>query len=327
MDTGPTTPRWRTGEYAEQLRAWVEGELGPVRMTQKKLRAWATVWRIEAGTGVYWAKQNCPSQAFEGPLTALLAELVPDRVLEPVATTDDGILLLPDGGPVLRDVDGGSHDLAAWCRVVGEWAELQRSLLDRTDEISAVGVDTMTADAAVGWVRERAELLHALDPADPRRLDDDQWQALRASEPAIAEAAATLVDLGLPLALNHNDLHDGNAFAVADGRPLRFFDLADAVLTNPMAVLLVPLGQLPDDPRVRGTVTRAWVEVWREVTDEAALWRVLPHALRLAALSRHQAWWRVMRSMTEEELAEWGVAAPYWLARASTSPPDLVALA
>jgi hypothetical protein len=57
-------------------------------------------------------------------------------------------------------------------------------------------------------------------------------------------------------------------------------------------VLLVPLGMLPDDPR--------------------ALSRVLPHGLRLARLSRFEAWWRVLDVMTEAELAEWGVAAPYW---------------
>ena len=326
MDTGATTPRWRTDEYAAELRSWVEGVLGPVEMTQTKLRAWATVWRVDAADGRYWAKQNCPAQAFEGPLTATLADLVPDRVLHPVAVRDDGALLLPHGGPVLRDVDGGSGDLAAWCRVVGEWARLQLSLVEHIDAISEVGVASLPPKALPGWVRERAEVLRALDPADPRHLDDARWQALRLNASVIEEAAAAVADLDLPLALNHNDLHDGNAFVAADGLPLRFFDLADAVLTDPMAVLLVPLGQLPDDARVRGTVARAWVEVWREAADEDALWRVLPHALRLAACSRHESWWRVMAAMTDDELAEWGVAAPYWLARVAEPPVDVVAL-
>jgi hypothetical protein len=327
MDPGPTTPRWRTEEYAAWLHAWVESVVGPVRMTRRKLRPWATVWRADAADGVYWAKQNCPSQAFEGELTRLLAGLVPDRVLDPVAVRDDdGVFLLPDGGPVLRDVDGGPDDLGAWGRVVAEWATLQRALVPHTGEISDVGVVTLAPGAVVAQALARADDLHTLDPADPRHLDELDWRRVRAAEPALVESAGAVVDLGLPLALNHNDLHDGNSF-VAGEAPLRFFDLADAVLTDPMAVLLVPLGQLPDDSRARGAVVRAWVQVWRETTDESALWRVLPHALRLAAFARHEAWWRVMGAMTEDELIEWGRAAPYWLARLAVPPPDLLVLA
>jgi hypothetical protein len=322
----PTTPYWSTDAYADQLRLWVEDLVGPVQMTRRKLRAWSTVWKVRAADGVYWAKQNCPSQAFEGELTAHMATWIPDRVLEPVAVREDGVFLLPDGGPVLRDVDGGPADLEAWRHVVGEWALLQRDLLAHTDEMTALGVDTVRSEDAVSFVRDRADLLHALDPADARHLDEPRWRAVHASLPAVEDAAEALVALGLPLALNHNDLHDGNAFVAAPGRPLRFFDLADSVLTDPTAALLVPLVMLPDDPRAAGTVAAAWVEVWREVVDEAALWRALPHGLRLARLSRHVAWWRVMTAMTDEELAEWGVAASYWLAKVADPPPDLVRL-
>jgi hypothetical protein len=72
-------------------------------------------------------------------------------------------------------------------------------------------------------------------------------------------------------------------------------------------------------------VTQAWVDVWREVSDEAALWRALPHGLRLARLSRHEAWWRVLTAMTDEELGEWAFAATYWLAKIADPPPEVVA--
>jgi hypothetical protein len=183
----------------------------------------------------------------------------------------------------------------------------------------------MSPATQVSDALRRADELHDLPASDPRHLDARRWEAVRTARPALEEATAAVEDLGLPLTLNHNDLHDANSF-VADGEPLRFFDLADAVLTEPMAVLLVPLGQLADELRTRGAVVRAWVDVWREVTDESALWRVLPHALRLAALARHEAWWRVMPSMTTDELAEWGAAAPYWLARVAEPPPEVLAV-
>ena len=71
------------------------------------------MWRVQARDGVYWAKQSCPSQSFEGDLTPRARDLAPHRMLEPVAVRDDGAFLLPDGGP---------DDLDAWCHVVGEWA-------------------------------------------------------------------------------------------------------------------------------------------------------------------------------------------------------------
>lgn len=322
---GPTSPYWSTEAYAGQLRAWVETLLGPVEMTRKTLRAWSTVWRVQARGGVHWAKQNCPSQAFEGELTAQLSDWVPARVLQPLGVRADGTFLLPDGGPVLSDVDGGPGDLDAWCHVVAEWAQLQRELLPHTDEIAALGVDALHPSDMVSLTLERADLLHGLDTTDTRHLDEARWRAVHASAPALEDAVGVLTELGLPLALNHNDLHDGNAFVASPGRPLRFFDLADAVLTDPTAALLVPLSKLPDDPRSLGVVAGAWVDVWREAFDEAALWRALPHGLRLARLSRHEAWWRVMSAMTDEELAEWGVAAPYWLAKVADPPPDVVA--
>ncbi|MBW8752328.1 MAG: hypothetical protein JF565_13035 [Propionibacteriales bacterium] len=258
----PTTPYWSTDAYADDLRGWVESLLGPVEMTQRKLRAWSTVWQVRAGDGAYWVKQNCPSQAFEGALTARLAAWVPERV-------------------------------------------------------------TLRVEDTVSLARERADLLHGLDPADPCHLDERAWRAVQVGMPAVENAAGALAAVGLPLALNHNDLHDGNAFVAAPGQPLRFFDLADAVLTDPTAALLVPLSMLTD-PRAAGAVASAWVEVWREVVDEATLWRVLPDGLRLGRLSRHQAWWRVMSAMTGEELGEWGYALTYWLAKVADPAPDFV---
>ena len=123
--------------------------------------------------------------------------------------------------------------------------------------------------------------------------------------------------LGLPLSLNHNDLHTSNVFDV-DGQ-MRFFDFGDALLCEPLSTLMVPLNgiahhlEVPvDDPRVLGLAESA-LEVWSDVAALSDLRAALPAALRLARLARCESWIRCFAGMNDAELAEWGDAAAYWL--------------
>ena len=79
-------------------------------------------------------------------------------------------------------------------------------------------------------------------PGDPRRLAPDVADRLRAHLPVVRRWAEQVAALGLPLTLNHNDLHENNVFDV-DGR-LRFFDFGDSLLTDPLGVMLIPLNVL-----------------------------------------------------------------------------------
>jgi hypothetical protein len=127
-----------------------------------------------------------------------------------------------------------------------------------------------------------------------------------------------LGSLGLPLALNHGDLHGRNVFR-GDGGALRFFDWGDAMLTDPTGVLLVPLRMLADalgcgldDPRL-ATVVESWVEVWSDVAPAEQLRAVLPDALRVARVARHESWLRVTTGMTAAERAAWAAGPTQWL--------------
>lgn len=100
---------------------------------------------------------------------------------------------------------------------------------------------------------------------------------------------------------------------------MRFFDLGDALLTEPMSVLLTPVHILadrlscaPDDARL-WRVAEACLEVWSDLVPAPAMRVAFPHALRLARLARHEAWLRVTPPMTPGELADWGSAASEWL--------------
>jgi Ser/Thr protein kinase RdoA (MazF antagonist) len=131
--------------------------------------------------------------------------------------------------------------------------------------------------------------------------------------------------LGLPLTLNHNDLHGNNVFDV-EGR-LLFFDFGDSLVTEPLGMLLVPLNLLgeklhagSDDPRL-WRVANAALEVWSDLVPAAQLRAALPAALQLGRLGRIESWVRCQPSLSDEQLAEWGSAAADWLGTLLEQPP------
>jgi hypothetical protein len=324
---------WATAAFEAELREWVVEVLGGlgvevVSLERVLLRPWSTVWRARGNDGVdYWAKQNCKHQGFEARLLQVLDQLSPDRVVPVVAIDGDrGLHLVPDQGQVLAETIA-PDDVDAWCRVVTQAMDLQRDLTGVEGRLVAAGITTMrTADAA-DYVAVRTGQLSGLPEGDPRRLPGNVASALKELVPTVAGWTEQLAALAIPETLVHNDLHANNVFAVADGR-LRFFDFGDAVLAQPLSALMIPLNilshrfQAPnDDPRLR-RVADAGLEVWSDVVPVSQLRSALPAALQLGRLARAESWLRVCATLTDEELAEYGDAAAWWLG-SLRSPPVL----
>ena len=79
--------------------------------------------------------------------------------------------------------------------------------------------------------------------AERERRDDAARHGLTDAE-RIADGEHQVADLDLPLTLNHNDLHDNNVVVGGTDEPLRFFDLGDAVATEPLGALRIALDTL-----------------------------------------------------------------------------------
>lgn len=319
------TQRWESREFAAELAHWVATEVGLVRSLESaKLRVWAAVWRADTAAGVHYAKQNCQLQSFEAALVALLAELAPHHVV-PVTATDTGrgLLLTPDQGPVFAET--GEEDLDAWAGVLAAGAQLQREVAPAVARLSDVGLTTIAPVDVPSYVDRRVSELAARPADDPMALPSDKAAALEELRPAVAGWVDEVAALGLPMTLNHGDLHAHNVFHVAG--ELRFFDFADSLLTEPLGALLIPLnvlaGQLdsgPDDPRLWRVVEPA-LEVWSDLAPLPALREALPAALQLSRLGRVESWARCCVSMNDVELAEWGAAVPRWLETLLQDPP------
>ena len=320
--------RWAGAAFRAELLAWVTEAVGePRSLAPVKLRPWATVWRAETATGVFYAKQNCTTQAYEAALVVALNDLAAQRVVPLTAVdTTRGLFLTPDLGTPVGDFDtDGDDDLELRCRVVAASAHLQLEVARYVDRLIDVGLTRLAPADCVGYVEERLEAFAALPPGDPRGLPTEQAAAVRAALPQVAVWADRVAALGLPLTLCHNDLHGRNVFEVRG--ELRFFDFADALVTEPLAALLVPLNLLahgrgrPPPPPGRGPGAAPGGEVWSEYAPMAELRAALPAALQLARLARVEAWIRCTAAMSDSELAEWGDSAAYWLGSITQDPP------
>ena len=312
-----TSARWSGDDFRQELSDWVAKAVGPPRgMESVRQRPWSTVWRVDASSGTFFAKQNTPLQGFEARLLSVLSDLAPSHVVPVTAADGDrDLLLTPDQGEVVGDVEDA---LGVVSRVMREAAELQRGLVPHLAALTGAGLTTLAPGDVLPYVQQRLDEISALPAGDACAFEPGAADRLESFLPALAAAVDDVASLGLPMTLNHNDLHTFNVFEV-DGR-MRFFDFGDALLTEPLGALRVPLGGLAqhlecavDDPRLLRAVEPA-LEVWSDLVPIAELRAALPSALRLARLARCESWLRCYASMTSEELGEYGDAASYWLA-------------
>jgi hypothetical protein len=321
-----TSDVWRSEAFDAELRSFVASAVGePDVFEPVKVRPWSAVWRVEAGGAVYFAKQNCPGQAHEARLLTALARIAPEYVVPVVAAdADRDLLLTADLGLTLHQA-GGGHDVATWCRIVGDGARLQHAVAPHADDLD---LTEMPPECATTYVGDAIGRLGALPAGDPRRLSEAVAEQVRALLPTIERWSDQVAELDLPITLNHNDLHANNVVA-SDGPevPLRFFDFGDAVLTEPLGALLIPLNVCaadldagPDDLRLR-RIADAALEVWTDLAPARALRAALPAALQLGRLARIESWRRCIATMTAGERKEFGSAPADWLGTLLADPP------
>ena len=232
-------------------------------------------------------------------------------------------MLFDDAGPTLRATrpgGDGDHDVAAWERILPEYAELQRSV---------EGPAAIAAMLYAGTPDGRPERL-ASELA--RLLDDDRiWgrvlpedreeavsarAALRARLPEIREIAARAAP-SVPASIQHDDFHGGNIVVGPAGD--RFFDWGDASVAHPFATLTATFnsiahhtGRRLDDPifpRLRDVYTEAWTDIAsrNELAEAARL------AIILGCIGKALAWERALLDLDESEMDGHGDSVAGWL--------------
>jgi hypothetical protein len=276
-------PAWRTAalDWLDQhLAAHDLTETGPRRA---RLRPWSVIIRIEAERPV-WFKANPPASRFEPALTEALSRWAPTHVLTPYAVNAErGWSLLPDGGPLLRDLPA---DPRHWEELISQYADLQRALVDHTDEFERIGVPNARVAALPGLFDKIIVDNQTVDASDRARLEK--------ARPRLVDWCAELAAIGIADSIDHADLHDGQILRPGPGR-YTFFDWGDASISHPFCSLLVAAERAADlhGPEIIPRLRDVYLEPWTADHTPAELRRAIELAWRLGQLGRAASWGRL----------------------------------
>lgn len=314
----PFSQRVSTPEWRAEVETWISERLAHAALTatgpieQPRVRPWSTQLVVPTDGGTVWFKANCAAQAFEPRLQALLAQLVPDQVDDPLAV--DGTrswMLTRDRGATLSE--RRTPELRDWQCVVREAAEMQRLVADHGPDVLAAGVPECSPESVSGQFDRMLALLRDRPDDDAAHLPGDVLERLEAARPSVAAAARALADGPLPVTLQHGDLHPGNVFEV-DGR-LRIFDFGDAQWAHPLESLCIPWAATHGDPSLRwDELLAAYHKPWSDLLTIDELAELLIAAVLTQPVNRSVNWWEALMEATDDEWAYWGEAPARHLA-------------
>jgi hypothetical protein len=279
---------------------WIDAHCTPVGPPELiRDRAWATTTRIPTADGPVWFKACAPSHRFEPELVAALARTRPEllpRVLGWEAAR--GWLLTAHAGTSFEQL-GNPPEL--WLRLLPRYAELQRE----------ARVPGGTPDRRVPcWPELYEDMVRSELP-----LRTAEVECLRRFAPRFAELSQELAAHGLPAAVQHDDLHQRNAFM--DGDRPRIVDWGDASLSHPFVSIVAPFRFLEEGNGLSSTdpwfarLRDAYLEPWGDGFLDAFV-----IAERLGRFVYAFGWVVVRRLLQADELPSYDVLFRATLLRA-----------
>jgi hypothetical protein len=289
------TPPWQDPRWLADAQDWIDAACAGAALTRTgpvlvRARPYSVVGRVPTDRGTVWFKASPPASRFEPALLSALAVWQPDRFTAPIAVEQDRAWALTrDGGPTLWEHLERHPDPGAWPATVRRYAQLQLDLAPRAGDLLALGLADLRPASVPGQLDRLLD-----DPAIERVIDAPdgisrrQHRLLRALAPQVREWCAELGELGIPVSLDHADVHSGNIFA-ATGTP---FDWGDAALAHPFASLWVILRTAAGQhaPALTETYLQPWLEAGH---PRPAVDRALLLALRIAPMARALTWGRL----------------------------------
>ena len=234
----PSSLLWVQPTWLEQASSWIDRELyrqGSKRIgliEQPHIRHWSTVLRVPTSIGDIYFKAVVPELAYESALTQTLSHWYPHCMPQVLAAdTEQGWLLMSDGGMRLRETLKTEDDIQHWESLLPIYAQLQKESAKHLNEFLELGVPDRRLAVLPARFQELLSDTEALALNHPSGLSSLEYQHLQDNADLFARLCEQLATFGVPETLHHGDLHDGNVF-IDDGRYL-FFDWGDSSVAHP----------------------------------------------------------------------------------------------
>ncbi len=306
-------PWARRGWLSGALR-WIERQLAALALTPQgpieQLRLWSIscLLRVPTDAGDLYFKAVPPLFATEPRITAGLAARYPGHLPQVLASDlDRGWMLLRDfgGGQALEELP-----LAEWEATLRLWGWIQRSWVDQTDALLALGCQ----DFRLEILAARVDDLRADLPGLPDLTATERAQ-LQAVAPRLPTLCAELAAYALPATLTHGDFHAGNI--LRDGDRTLIYDWTDASVAHPFLDMATIVEWMPGEtqPDARARLWTAYLTAWADQNTPERLREAAKLGEVLGCLRQVLSYQQITASLEPVCRAEMAGGIPMWIRR------------
>jgi len=306
---------WNSEQWREEAAGWIDeacAAYGIERVAGPDF--WpASLHQISALVGTDAAdlvfSTNAPGLTAEAAITITAGELLPDRVVMPLAIDRvAGYMLSPDFGHTLADLKDSVEN---WQLALASLGSFQVALMGNEEAFFDVGMPVVDPQFLPEQFEQALSMHVSLGVQHPLHLDPQQADELHRHITTLSDACAALHRGPVPLSLEHGAFDLAQAVVPAEqGQQARIINFAAAHWAHPFSSLAAPLAAMTqtwncrtDDERVM-RVLGAYLEEFAAYGNADELYDLIAPACLVAPLSQHETWLRLLLDASEEQLQE-----------------------
>ncbi|MCW4466688.1 hypothetical protein OK351_14430 [Glutamicibacter sp. MNS18] len=304
---------WNSKEWREDTAAWIDAACeaygihreGEIEFWPAALQQISALVHTDAADLVFTA--NAPGLSAEPSITVVAGELVPERVVMPLAIDRNaGYMLSPDFG---HTMDALETTVENWEFALRSLASLQVALMGQEEAFFDAGMPVIDPQFLPDQF-DQALMLHvSLDDGHPLGITGTQADELFSGTHALREACELLHASPVPLSIEHGAFGlDQVVIPAEPGTPGRILGLGAAHWAHPLSSLAQPLGEMCelwncdiDDERIMRALF-AYLEEFSDYGTPDELYPLIAPACLVAPLAQHESWLRLLVDADTSEI-------------------------
>ncbi|MBM0744503.1 phosphotransferase [Phormidium sp. CLA17] len=299
---------WTQQSWLAQASSWIDRELhqqgikriGSIK--QLRVRHWSTILQVPTSIGSIYFKAVVSDLAYEAALTQVLSHRYPHCMPQVLAIArEQGWLLMPDGGMMLRETLKIEDDIQHWENLLPIYAKVQQDSANYLNEFLELGVPDRRLVVLPARLQQLLTDTETLGLNHPGGLSLLEYQCLQNKADLLVKLCEQLATFSIPETLHHGDLHDGNVFV--DDERYMFFDWGDSSIAHPFFSLHSTYGSLErrfdlgKNSLWFKQLRKCYLEEWTEYETEERLEEAFELAQQLSPILAILRWLPVLSSM------------------------------